>query len=97
MKKLIEGLQFYRDKLHEPTVYERFTEILTKARTNKSKDKPDSELNEFEQILEDHKRQGEEDQALERRVEGKKAAAKKRASKRTRKKVREPTESDENA
>jgi hypothetical protein len=32
MKKLIEGLQFYRDKLHEPTVYERFTEILTKVR-----------------------------------------------------------------
>ncbi len=66
MKKLIEGIQFYRDKLHEPVVYERFTEILTKvglsyntnrklneypqqARSNKSKDKPDSELNEFEQ------------------------------------------------
>lgn len=32
VKKLIEGLQFYRDKLHEPTVFERFTEILTKVR-----------------------------------------------------------------
>ena len=66
MKKLIEGIQFYRDKLHEPVVFERFNEILTKvglsyntnwksneypqqARGNKSKDKPDSELNEFEQ------------------------------------------------
>ncbi|KAF8888609.1 non-SMC mitotic condensation complex subunit 1-domain-containing protein [Infundibulicybe gibba] len=84
VKKLIEGLQFYRDKLHEPVVFERFTEILAKARQNKSKDKPDSELNEFEQILEEHKKQGEEDQALEKRVEGKKAAAKKRATTRKR-------------
>ncbi|PFH48881.1 hypothetical protein AMATHDRAFT_64397 [Amanita thiersii Skay4041] len=88
VKKLIEGLQFYRDKLHEPVVFDRFTEILTKARANRSKDKPDSELNEFEQILEEHKRQGEEDQALERRVEGKRAAAKKRATKRSKRKER---------
>ena len=31
VKKLIEGLQYYRDKLHEPVVYEKFTEILTKV------------------------------------------------------------------
>lgn len=31
VKKLIEGLQFYRDKLHEPTVYEKFNDILTKV------------------------------------------------------------------
>ncbi|KAG6897024.1 hypothetical protein C0992_004552 [Termitomyces sp. T32_za158] len=30
VKKLIDGLQFYRDKLHEPKVYERFQEILAK-------------------------------------------------------------------
>ncbi|KDR79872.1 hypothetical protein GALMADRAFT_222814 [Galerina marginata CBS 339.88] len=83
VKKLIDGLQFYRDKLHEPVVFERFTEILAKARANKSKDKPDSELNEFEKILEEHKAQGQEDQALEKRVEGKKAAAKKKAAKRS--------------
>ncbi|TFK73027.1 hypothetical protein BDN72DRAFT_257566 [Pluteus cervinus] len=96
VKKLIEGLQYYRDKLHEPVVYERFTEILTKARSNKSKDKPDSELNEFEKILEEHRRQGEEDEALQRRVEGKKAAVKKRATRKTtRKKVQEqPADSD---
>ncbi|TFK38244.1 non-SMC mitotic condensation complex subunit 1-domain-containing protein [Crucibulum laeve] len=80
VKKLIEGLQFYRDKLYEPVVYERFSEILTKARTNKSKDKPDSELDEFEKILAEHRDQGEADQALEKRVEGKKAVAKKRAT-----------------
>jgi len=32
VKKLIEGLQFYRDKLHESQVFERFTEILAKVR-----------------------------------------------------------------
>ncbi|KAF9536741.1 hypothetical protein CPC08DRAFT_771461 [Agrocybe pediades] len=97
VKKLIEGLQFYRDKLHEPVVFERFTEILAKARSNKSKDKPDSELNEFEKILEEHKAQGQEDQALEKRVEGKKAAAKKRAAKRsarTKKAAPAPVEDD---
>ncbi|RDB27013.1 Condensin complex subunit 1 [Hypsizygus marmoreus] len=83
VKKLIEGLQFYRDKLHEPDVYARFTEILAKARANKSKDKPDSDLDEFEKILEEHRVQGEEDQALEKRVGKKKAAAKKRATRKT--------------
>jgi condensin complex subunit 1 len=73
VKKLIEGFQFYRDKLHEPQVYEKFTEILVKvrllpvfqavsstdkhfflqARSNKSKDKPDNELNEFEEVCSD--------------------------------------------
>ncbi|KAI0641280.1 non-SMC mitotic condensation complex subunit 1-domain-containing protein [Trametes meyenii] len=50
VKKLIEGLQFYRDKLHDETVYARFQEILTKARSNKSANKPDAELNEFESV-----------------------------------------------
>lgn len=50
VKRLIEGLQFYRDKLHEPTVFARFQEILGKARTNKSANKPDAELNEFEAV-----------------------------------------------
>ncbi|KAG2008786.1 condensin [Coprinopsis cinerea AmutBmut pab1-1] len=68
VKKLIEGLQFYRDKLHEKGVYDKFMEILNKARQNKSKDKPDAELDEFEKILEEHKAQGEEDQALQNRV-----------------------------
>ncbi|KAJ3479305.1 hypothetical protein NLI96_g9147 [Meripilus lineatus] len=96
VKKLIEGLQYYRDKLHEEGVFLRFQEILTKARANKSSNKPDAELNEFENILEEHRRQGAEDQAFEKRVEGKKAAAKKRATRRTaRKKAAAPrTEED---
>ncbi|KAF8069057.1 non-SMC mitotic condensation complex subunit 1-domain-containing protein [Lyophyllum atratum] len=81
VKKLIEGLQFYRDKLHEEQVFERFQEILVKARSNKSKDKPDSDLDEFEKILEEHRAQGEQDQALEKRVgKKKKAAARKRTA-----------------
>ena len=46
----MEGLQYYRDKLHEEAVYARFQEILTKARSNKSANKPDAELNEFEAV-----------------------------------------------
>ncbi|KAG1748403.1 non-SMC mitotic condensation complex subunit 1 [Suillus paluster] len=90
VKKLIEGLQFYRDKLHEEGVFDRFSDILTKARSNKSANKPDTELNEFESILDEHRRQGAEDQAFEKRVEGKKAAAKRKATRRSaRKKVTE--------
>lgn len=50
VKKLIDGLQYYRDKLHEEGVFTRFQEILTKARANKSSNKPDAELNEFENV-----------------------------------------------
>ncbi|TDL22771.1 hypothetical protein BD410DRAFT_898004 [Rickenella mellea] len=100
VKKLIEGVPFYQDKLHEETVFTRFTDILAKARSNKSANKPDSELKEFETILEEHRRQGEEDQALQKRAEGKKAAAKKRATRKTARKkaaapVDEPEDSDE--
>ncbi|KAF8207249.1 non-SMC mitotic condensation complex subunit 1-domain-containing protein [Mycena galopus ATCC 62051] len=95
VKKLIEGLTHYRDKLHEETVFERFTEILNKARQNKSPNKPDTELAEFEQILEDNKLQGEEDRDLEKRVQGKKAAAKKKASKRKGRKKAAPVEEEE--
>ncbi|KAI0723732.1 non-SMC mitotic condensation complex subunit 1-domain-containing protein [Cerioporus squamosus] len=69
VKKLIEGLQYYRDKLREEEVYLRFQDILTKARQNKSANKPDGELNEFEQILEENRRQGEEDQEFEKAVQ----------------------------
>ena len=31
VKKLIEGLPFYQDKLHEEPVFNRFNEILTKV------------------------------------------------------------------
>ncbi|KAH9054817.1 non-SMC mitotic condensation complex subunit 1-domain-containing protein [Lactarius vividus] len=95
VKKLVEGLPFYRDKLHEEGVYARFQEILVKARSNKAANKPDSELNEFETVLEENRRQGAEDQAFEKRVEGKKAAAKKRATRRTARKRQPSAEEDE--
>lgn len=31
LKKLIEGLPFYQDKLHEPVVFTRFSEMLSKV------------------------------------------------------------------
>ena len=31
MKKLIEGLPFYQDKLHEETVFNKFNDILVKV------------------------------------------------------------------
>lgn len=95
VKKLVEGLPFYRDKLHEEGVYARFQEILVKARSNKTANKSDSELNEFESVLEESRRQGAEDQAFEKRVEGKKAAAKKRATRRTARKRQPSVEEDD--
>ncbi|KAG8948741.1 Condensin complex subunit [Tulasnella sp. 424] len=82
MKKLIEGLPFYQDKLHNEVVFTRFSEILAKARSNKSSNKPDSELKEFETILQEHREKGEEDQALEKTMKKKADQAKKRATRR---------------
>ncbi|KAI1792515.1 non-SMC mitotic condensation complex subunit 1-domain-containing protein [Ganoderma leucocontextum] len=90
VKKLVEGLQFYRDKLHEETVFARFQEILVKARQNKSANKPDAELNDFEAVLDENRRQGADDQEFEKRVEKGKAAAKKRAARRTQRKKAAP-------
>lgn len=82
MKKLIEGLPFYQDKLHEETVYKRFSEILAKARANKSAGKPETELKEFENILNEHQAKGLEEAALEADVMKKTKAAQRRAAKR---------------
>ncbi|WVQ76449.1 hypothetical protein IAR50_006116 [Cryptococcus sp. DSM 104548] len=82
MKRLIEGLPFYQDKLHEETVFRRFTEILAKARANKAANKPETEMQEFERILNEHQAKGLEDQALEADVLRKTKAAKRRAAKR---------------
>jgi condensin complex subunit 1 len=50
---------------------------------NKVELEPAQNDSRLSQILTEHKEQGEEDQALEKRVEGKKAAAKKRATRRS--------------
>ncbi|KAF9066748.1 non-SMC mitotic condensation complex subunit 1-domain-containing protein [Rhodocollybia butyracea] len=87
VKKLVDGLPNYRDKLFEKGVYDRFTEILNKARQAKSKNDMTQEIKDFEDILEEHRRQGQDDQELEKRAKGKKAQVKKRA---TRKNTRRP-------
>ncbi|ORY31954.1 non-SMC mitotic condensation complex subunit 1-domain-containing protein [Naematelia encephala] len=78
----IHRLPFYQDKLHEETVFRRFSEILAKARANKNSNKPETELKEFETILAEHQAKGLEEQALEADVLRKTKAAKKRAAKR---------------
>ena len=50
VKKLVDGLKDYKDKLHEEEVFARFQEILAKARSNKSPNKPETELKEFEAV-----------------------------------------------
>lgn len=69
IKKLIEGLPYYADKLHEPVVYKRFTEILSKARTNKAM-KSDAEIKEYEDTLNKARAQGEEEARLAGRAAG---------------------------
>ncbi|CAE6439777.1 unnamed protein product, partial [Rhizoctonia solani] len=95
VKKLIEGLPFYQDKLHEETVFMRFSEILAKAKQNKSANKPDTELNEFENILKEHKNKGEQDNELAKRTEHNVAVAQKRASKRSARKRQKSTHDDD--
>ncbi|CAE6447473.1 unnamed protein product [Rhizoctonia solani] len=95
VKKLIEGLPFYQDKLHEETVFMRFNEILTKARQNKSPNKPDTELNEFEAILTEHKNKGEQDNELAKRTEHNVAVAQKRATKRSARKKQKSAHDDD--
>lgn len=91
VKKLIEGLPYYQDKLYEETVFQRFNDILVKARSNKSPNKPDTELNEFEAILLEHKDKGEQDNELARRTEHNVAAAQKRATRKSARKRRKST------
>ncbi|KAK4053237.1 condensin complex non-SMC subunit Cnd1 [Microbotryomycetes sp. JL221] len=76
VKKLVEGLPFYQDKLHEEEVFKRFTEILTKAQMNKVT-KNEQDLQEFATALEQHRVKGTEEQEMTRKVakSRKKAAA----------------------
>ncbi|KAG9093663.1 Condensin complex subunit [Ceratobasidium sp. 370] len=87
VKKLIEGLPYYQDKLYEETVFQRFND----ARSNKSPNKPDTELNEFEAILQEHKDKGEQDNELARRTEHNVAVAQKRAVRKSARKRRKST------
>ncbi|CAD6927131.1 unnamed protein product [Tilletia caries] len=89
IKKLIEGLPFYQDKLHSEAVYNRFSEILAKARANRPSGgtkavsaggASEADLHEFEQILESYKTKGEEDKAFENKTQRIAKAAGKKAT-----------------
>lgn len=58
--------------------------IPLQARANKSANKPDTELKEFEVILTEFKTRGADDQDFEKKVEAKRSVASKRVAKRSR-------------
>jgi condensin complex subunit 1 len=83
VKRLIEGLPFYQDKLHDAVVFKRFSEILAKARGNRSAapgstSSSETELQEFEQILEAARLHGLNDAELEGATQAKLAKSRKK-------------------
>ncbi|KAK4048019.1 condensin complex non-SMC subunit Cnd1 [Microbotryomycetes sp. JL201] len=101
VKKLVEGLPFYQDKLHEEEVFKRFTEILSKAQSNKVS-KNEQDLQEFANALEEHRVKGTEEQEMTRKVQKSRrkaatTAATKSRAKTTRRRVvvQTPPTSDE--
>ncbi|KAM0787854.1 hypothetical protein ACM66B_003907 [Microbotryomycetes sp. NB124-2] len=87
VKKLVEGLPFYQDKLHEEEVFKRFTEILSKAQSNKVS-KNEQDLQEFANALEEHRVKGTEEQEMTRKVQkSKRKAATKAKAKTSRRRV----------
>ncbi|GAA99455.1 uncharacterized protein L969DRAFT_93915 [Mixia osmundae IAM 14324] len=77
VRKLVECLPLYRDVLHEPEVFARFTEIAAKAKLNKAA-KNESDLTEFEAALADANTRGQEDQAVVQKADKKRKAAPRR-------------------
>ncbi|KAH9823001.1 non-SMC mitotic condensation complex subunit 1-domain-containing protein [Melampsora americana] len=80
LKKLVDGLPFYQDKLYDSEVYKSFEDILSKVKLNKwSKDHLD--LIEFEKGLKEFKEKGEEDLALIEKVNKKQKNQRKKKTK----------------
>ena len=68
VKRLIDGLPYYQDKLYIPDVYRRFAEILAKIRAGRANAQTkvsDTDLREFEDVLAAAAAQGQQDQAIE--------------------------------
>lgn len=69
VKKLIEGLPFYQDKLYDEVVHRRFVEIIAKARSAGGAKAAgagvgggsEAELQDYEQLIESSHSKGEED------------------------------------
>ncbi|WAR52714.1 hypothetical protein PtB15_2B139 [Puccinia triticina] len=80
LKKLVDGLPSYQDKLYDPEVFKSFEDILTKVKANKWA-KEHGDLVEFEKALRAQKEKGEEDQLMERKVHKKQAVVRKRRQK----------------
>ncbi|CAO1626044.1 unnamed protein product [Sympodiomycopsis kandeliae] len=82
VKKLIDGLPFYQDKLHDEQVYKRLIEIVAKARAAKTGGSGaatvgggEAELQDFEQLLENFHSKGVEEGELEKGTQNKVAKA----------------------
>ncbi|KAI8461597.1 condensin complex subunit 1 [Phakopsora pachyrhizi] len=93
LKKLVDGLPFYQDKLYDAEVFKCFEEILVKVKANKwAKDHAD--LVEFEKALRQQKEKGEEDMMMENKVQ-KKQTARRRKQKQGRRVKDEEEDEDE--
>ncbi|KAH9461911.1 hypothetical protein MJO29_003388 [Puccinia striiformis f. sp. tritici] len=80
LKKLVDGLPSYQDKLYDPEVFKSFEDILSKVRANKWA-KEHSDLIEFEKALRAQKEKGEEDMQMENKVQKKQSVVRKRRQK----------------
>lgn len=94
LKKLIDGLPFYQDKLHNAEVFKAFSDILTKARANiggagsgaaaaarraaAAVGQGSSDLAEFEALLDKYRARGEEEEQLNTEASQKVSRAAKR-------------------
>lgn len=84
LKKLIEALPFYQDKLGDPEVYKRFVEIIGKARSARGTAAAkaggggltETELQDFEQTIENYHVKGSEEMELVKGTQAKVAKAK---------------------
>ncbi|KAG0140938.1 hypothetical protein CROQUDRAFT_664491 [Cronartium quercuum f. sp. fusiforme G11] len=89
LKKLVDGLPYYQDKLYDTEVFKSFEDILNKVKSNKwAKDHQD--LMEFEKVIISFKEKGQEDLQMENKV-----ANKKKKVKKNNKKVRQEEEQEE--
>ena len=91
IKKLVDALPFYQDKLYVPEVHQRFTEILTKMHQGKvsaAAKAGDTDLREFEDALHHAAAQGTQDHAMEDATHAQAAKLEKRQAPQTRHRTR---------
>lgn len=92
IKKLVDALPFYQDKLYVPEVYQRFAEILAKMHQGKSSAAAkvgDTDLREFEDVLAQAAHQGTQEHALEDATHAQAAKLERRAKTRSARQTRQ--------